>query len=504
MNRLSAPGTKHQKWLRLALCLLAGLLAVGFFSAGGFAARAAGPGSSTATGSSTAGDDAVGEITTGISLEHSGGLGTGVLLDRNRSTSITPAGGDTIGITSETPFTRIYLVWDRPPAAWELEAGGATSRGGSYGYLHELATLETPVTEATLTLGEGENILCDIYLFGDAPLPDWVQQWQPPCEKADLVVFSTHADDEHLFFGGILPTYAGEQGLAVQVVYMTNHWGERYRPHELLDGLWTVGVTAYPVIGPFPDLYASLESLASAESVFDRDEVLAFQVEMLRRFKPLVAAGHDLNGEYGHGAHILNAQTLVEALELTADETAYPESAAQYGTWDVPKTYLHLYPENEIIMDWTVPLERFGGATAFEMAEAGFAKHTSQVTYFSVQLGGTWEDCRKFGLVRSTVGPDVAGNDLFENIDMTPEPEPAPEPESVPVTSIIPAEGDSLPGEHSAFISLPASTQQPSDSGSSWVIMVAVAAVVVIVVLVAVLVRVNRGGKKGGKGRRRW
>jgi LmbE family N-acetylglucosaminyl deacetylase len=40
---------------------------------------------------------------------------------------------------------------------------------------------------------------------------------------ADLVLFSAHGDDEHLFFAGLLPTYAEERGYRVQVVYLTDH-----------------------------------------------------------------------------------------------------------------------------------------------------------------------------------------------------------------------------------------------------------------------------------------
>ena len=268
---------------------------------------------------------------------------------------------------------------------------------------------------AELKLGNG-GVLRSIQVFSAGVLPGWVQQWQPPLAKADLVAFSTHADDEHLFFGGILPTYAGERGLAVQVAYLTYHRPER--THELLNGLWAVGVTAYPLIGPFADNISTKESLKAAENAFGRERVLEFQVETLRRFKPSVVVGQDLNGEYGHGAHMLNAQTLAEALELSGDAAYFPQSAALYGVWDVPKAYLHLYPENQIVMNWDIPLARFNGKTAFEMAQEGFAMHKSQAGDFAVRQSGSWQDCRKFGLLRSTVGPDIAKNDLFEHIPL--------------------------------------------------------------------------------------
>jgi LmbE family N-acetylglucosaminyl deacetylase len=201
---------------------------------------------------------------------------------------------------------------------------------------------------------------------------------------------------------------------------MTGNWVVGARMHEALNGLWTVGVPNYPVVGPFDDKVASKDSLAAATEVYGHDAVLAFQVETLRRFKPLVVVGHDLKGEYGHGAHRLNALTLTEALELSGDAGSYPQSVAAYGLWDVPKAYLHLYAKNKIVMDWTVPLDSFAGRTAFDMAVEGYDKHVSQHRYaFAVKLGGTWEDCRKFGLYRSTVGLDIEKNDLFENLEET-------------------------------------------------------------------------------------
>lgn len=353
--------------------------------------------------------------------------------------------GTQLTVTADEPFAALYFIWDRPPGAWTGEAAGQSFAGGEYGFLHEYAPLAAPASEAVVNVPAGAT-LCEVYALTEGETPDWVQTWLPPCEDADLLALPTHADDEHLFFGGILPLYAGEKKLDVQVCYFTNHWGERYRPHELLNGLWTVGVRRYPVFSEFPDVYAG--SLAQARSLYDEAACTAWQVEQLRRFKPEVVVGHDVNGEYGHGVHMLNTATLLTALEAAADAAQYPESAEAYGVWDVPKAYLHLYEENAVVLDWSVPLEAFGGKTALEMAKLGFAEHTSQQAYFAVEDFGPY-DCRKFGLARSLVGPDEAGTDLFEHIteemhsDYTP---PEPEPELEPPES-IPAEPQSAPEE---------------------------------------------------------
>ena len=106
-------------------------------------------------------------------------------------------------------------------------------------------------------------------------------------------------------------------------------------------------------------------------------------------------------------------------------------------------------------MNWDKPLSHFGGRTAFEMAEAGFACHVSQQEYFKVGRRGVF-DCAAFGLYYTGVGPDTKLDDpdFFENIAETdfsdyqaaapeePDIEPAaeseeaetPEPEKKPET----------------------------------------------------------------------
>jgi hypothetical protein len=168
------------------------------------------------------------------------------------------------------------------------------------------------------------------------------------------------------------------------------------------------------VIGPFEDKWA--DSLAEAEEVFSRYDAAAYLTEQIRRFKPSVVIGHDLLGEYGHGQHVLQAVSLTDAIVAAADGNIFPESAEKYGAWNTPKLYLHLYGKNEIVMDWNVPLNHFGGKTAMDIARESFAIHESQQGFFYVYGEGDDWDSRRFGLYRSTVGEDVYGGDVFENI----------------------------------------------------------------------------------------
>ena len=314
--------------------------------------------------------------------------------------------------SEERQIGSLYLEWSHVPETWFYTADGFTYTVEKDGYLHQYVELYAPASEVVL---EVNSALCDVYAFEpDSRLPDWVQIWQPAHERADLLLLPTHGDDEFVFYGGMIPYYAGEKGLKVQVAYLTNHWSQILRPHEVLDALWHAGLRNYPVIGPFEDKWA--DSLAEAEEIFSRYDAAAYLTEQIRRFKPSVVIGHDLMGEYGHGQHVLQAVSLTDAIVAAADEKIFPASAEKYGAWNTPKLYLHLYGKNEIVMNWDVSLNHFGGKTAMDLARESFAIHESQQGFFYVYGEGDDWDSRRFGLYRSTVGNDTVGGDVFENI----------------------------------------------------------------------------------------
>ncbi len=341
------------------------------------------------------------------------------VLDSNDWTYKTMSRNITLHIYGDKPFSSLYLKFELPNEWLVTLPDGTELEGGKNDFIHEWLPLGQSVKKADLYLTENTR-LTDIYAFTDGELPSWVQVWQPPCENADLMVMPTHSDDEHLWFGGAMPYYAGEMGYKVQVVYMTNHRQYTIRCHEQLNGLWTVGVTHYPIISDtFRDVPAT-GRYDKAVEIFGYDNVLAFQVEMLRRFRPKVIIAHDINGEYGHGAHKLNVRTMLEALELINDPTAFPDSAAKYGTCQIQKVYLHLWEEHPIVMDWNkMKLSHFDGKTAMDMVKKGFACHSSQQGHYRVAEDGKY-DCRKFGLAYTTVGWDTPDqNDMFEHVDWT-------------------------------------------------------------------------------------
>jgi len=433
----------------------------------------------------------------------------------------------------------LYIIFDRIPESWQLidPATGKSVSLGNNAFLHEYVDVAALFGEEVRMLDmifPAGTVLADIYAFSAGNLPDWVQMWQPPCEKADLLLISSHSDDEQLFFAGVLPIYAGEKGLNVQVAYIVQHfqlYNEQIhnRPHEQLNGLWAVGVTNYPVMSDFPDLYS--ESLEGAISVFNsvgvtENDFSAYITELIRRFKPLVVVSHDVNGEYSHGTHIYCTKTLRDVLEISDDPDVHPESAEKWGTWTPEKVYLHLYPENQIVLDLDAPLSAFDGKTAFEMTQYGFSFHKSQHwTWFNNWIYGSadapitkatqinaYSPCN-YGLYYTEVGNDVQGGDFFENIipyamrNQTDSPETDPyetvSPETQPSESerIESAKDTTDPSETSPLPSLKKDDERSIIfKGLTTILALAIAAV--IIVYIASVIQLNRRRKRRGNRRR--
>lgn len=362
-----------------------------------------------------------------LNIESSDGSGCESLYDGETQTKEYFAGGTTITVSSNENIDSLYIEWDEEPVPWVLTSGSQSIQCGADGFLHEYVKVGGNSNSATITIPDRGATVVDIYAFSAGNLPAWVQIWKPPYEKADILYFSTHSDDDVLFFGGLIPTYLDSGKYRIQAAYIVDHakssppYGdEPYRVHELLNCIWTMGIDHYPQMGIFGDWYST--SLEGAEEYQSLDEFEEYITEVIRKFKPQVVISQDFEGEYGHGQHRLAAAALAEAVEVTADAGKYPSSASKYGTWEVPKVYYHLYAENEIVLDARVPLSRYGGKTALDVAKEGFQCHESQLWTDYYVSDGIDDDgymapypCTRFGLYRSTVGLDT-GNDIMENI----------------------------------------------------------------------------------------
>ena len=359
------------------------------------------------------------ELTDRLTLRDNIGGYVANLLDGDPETYIGYKRNNYINITCDEEMYYLYICWYRPPAPYVIHINGGGVSAGEDGFVFEFIELTEPTKEAQLHFSAREHI-SDIRAFGKGTIPDNVQRWSPPLQQADVLIFPAHADDETVFFGALIASCV-DRGLDVQVCFMVEHFTDfgytwHTREQEMLGALWELGVHNYPIIGPFQDHFVT--NWDDADKVFHLNDVIAYEVEQIRRFKPLVVVGQDRMGEYGHGAHMICATALASAVKLAANEKNYVRSAKRWGAWNPPKLYLHM-AENPIMIDVETPLEHFGGRTAFEVATDAMQYHVSQLQYDHRPMLADKKypryDCRVWGLVRSLVGEDT-GNDIMENV----------------------------------------------------------------------------------------
>ena len=291
------------------------------------------------------------------------------------------------------------------PRVTVTDESGEVLANWEEGFYNAWIPFSAPAAAFTVSAGEGENMsVSRLYVLSEGRLPDWVQRWEVMEDDAELMLIVTHPDDDILWFGGLLPYYASEQGRRVQVVYMVGG-ANRTRRIELLDALWHCHVKYYPVIGTFPDKGISYISTA-VRNWGGEENIDAFIAAQLSAHRPLVVVTQDLKGEYGHNHHRVTAAAVVRVI-----------TGADPDVWRPLKLYIHLYGENRIEFNWDRPMETFGGKTGIQIAREAFRMHVSQQNgNYRVAVHGTRYDSGSYGLYWSKVGPDVEKDDMFENV----------------------------------------------------------------------------------------
>lgn len=350
-----------------------------------------------------------------------------------------------VSVSSGTPIFGLYLCFRKMPESYVIEEAveaenpetGAMEmtwircREGDTRFHHVYYALDGQ-TEIRVRATQGDACemgFNEIFVFGEGEPPSWVQRWEEIPEKTDILFLVAHPDDELLFMGGAIATYASELKKTVAVAYLT--FSNTTRRSEALNGLWHMGVRYYPDFGGFRDVYSGKLKEAYEKVTGKKKAVHTWVTGLYRRIRPDVVVTQDLKkGEYGHGQHMMIADSAIACVEAAADPSHYPDSAKQYGTWQVKKLYVHLWGDesNQTHFDWEVPLQSMGGKTGTELAEEAYALHVSQQGMgkkyhgrfipFSVRkYGGELYPNTVFGLCFSEVGPDVNHDDFLENID---------------------------------------------------------------------------------------
>ena len=336
---------------------------------------------------------------------------------RDTKLSTVVRGGVTADIPPAAQAVLLTMEWNVRPDSFTAElfnAGGQliSSETHTTVYYNDWVAL-TPDTSRVVIAPAGQEVsLSTVRVYADDYPRHAVQTWGESPEKLDILLVSTHQDDELLFLGGTLADYLA-RGASANVLYVAE--GERMRMREALDGLWTEGLRGYPIVLGLPDELTM--SVTQAESRWAKYDPQKLLVRAFRQYKPEVIVTQDFNGEYGHGQHKAAVKMTAEGVALAADPNYDPESAALYGTWQVKKLYVHMYKENEVVMDWNRPLDETGVITPLFLTKEAYDKHRTQQASFSIQKADREYDNSRFGLYFTAVGPDENKKDFLEHID---------------------------------------------------------------------------------------
>ena len=368
-------------------------------------------------------------------------------------------------------------------------------------------TLEEGCCSVDITAREESFGVCELTILGPGRLPDSFPQPEASVTRTDLLIVTTHPDDEWIFLGAVYPIYVAEQGYTGTFAYVTTP--SMGRVHEAINSVWSAGMHTLPYFLGFPDIHGSQPE--SKKAAFKAEEVTLSLVRLYRKIKPLVVVTQDLKGEYGHWQHVVSANAVLEAATLAQDPEYDPDSVAEYGTWTVKKVYHHLAQDGRIMLEPYEPLTAYDGMTAFQVAQRAFGEHKSQhqYSYRPTRNDYGFFDMRRFGLTFTTVGEDT-GSDMFEHIEHndlaevilnatptpspTPEPTPTPTPSPTPTPTPTPVPTDTptaAPLETAAPTAVPVS--QSGDGGQP---LVHVVAVLLGIVLGFFLIRTIKARKR--------
>ena len=198
-------------------------------------------------------------------------------------------------IRCDRPMYGLYLCFHSMPDSYVLQhrenGEWVTLTEGDTRFHHMYYELQGETELRILSTQEKKHRLSfnELFVFSAGQVPDWVQRWEETEEKADLLLFVAHPDDELLFFAGAIPTYGAELNKRLVVVYLTIC--DECRRSEALNGLWAMGIKKYPVFGPFVDKYArslkeAYQEVAGNRYAAGKKQVLTWVTQLFRQYQP--------------------------------------------------------------------------------------------------------------------------------------------------------------------------------------------------------------------------
>lgn len=353
------------------------------------------------------------------------------LQDEDTSTRVTLRRGEEV----EAVFSSgdlIYLeIFDCPQV---LKAALLNEKGEAY----ETLTIENPAHMEVIEVqgAKGIRLWSPEESFSLSTLQVYAEGFESPLSKeetVDMLVLLPRAGEEWRL-GGLLPQYAGENGLTVGVVYAAEADG--FDSFCALSALADSGVKTYPVFLGLRD--TDTGNYKQALTVLGGEKVLQKKlVTLLREMRPkvVVLPGNDGDTDGAYTAALSNV--MEAAVSAAADSAKYPGTEAHA----VQRVY-RLCDTGETVVSWQTPLVMFEGRTAAEAARAAYENYTEKLVF-----GHKVAEETAFTLIYGEAeagqsllgGMDTAGFAHYAEPTFTPVPTFTPAPTDTPASTEAPA-----------------------------------------------------------------
>ncbi|MEG1524756.1 MAG: phosphodiester glycosidase family protein [Clostridia bacterium] len=317
--------------------------------------------------------------------------------------------GQSITVSFETEPQGVLFKWYTAPTGGmmtQLDAHGASLSETAFTDPEQLNIyrLLDPNCRSFMLTVESDCALSETRVYAaNEPLPDEVQTWGKNPEKADLMLILSEPGPEFSELSGVLPLYAGAHDIETVVIYLST-FGKRARTDEALAGLWAAGLTGYPV---FYDATArNYDMLSIVQEDWGQSRITGKLAELIDTYQPEVIVTHD-------------GEDQSDRFPTRGFTGRCTQNAVQQADWPVKKLYQYAPADAEgnpavggTMPDFLAPLAHYAGKTAQEVAQACYLLYETQQVYTR-----TIDSKASFVLAASTVGDDVAKDDLFEHID---------------------------------------------------------------------------------------
>lgn len=167
----------------------------------------------------------------------------------------------------------------------------------------------------------------------------------------------------------------------------------------------------------------------SAEETFkhwDKQVLLEDAVRVIRTFKPdVIVTRFPPDSRAGHGHHTVSAMIAAEAFDLAADSSKFPETAKEFGVWQVQKLYwnesswwnkeIAKHKEDYVTINFGA-FDPLLGVSYAEIASVSRSQHQSQGFGMAIQRGDKLE---YMNLIKGDSRiPDVLQNEMRDWSDM--------------------------------------------------------------------------------------